>query len=473
MEITYNGVSGVNNLVTFDGVYNIVKVKENIGGTKASFSFVFSDNLRSTVTADTQYYVTFLGETVTNVMSPSNATNKRFFIADDNASTASSFCRALRNCPSLAVDFDITHNNGTVTLTSKTIGSKWSNVNNYLIRNIPSTYLSTVGSDGNVYSDLWNSKVNVDIYDGSTYITTLEKNFYGDECAFDVSPVLGTFTEYGKLKPYTLKVSYIGENGRWYQGTEISGSTCSGYQANQSKKMLVRNGILPLLNLRRGESGVILYTYGAFIPFSWLVGDGFGGYTLTYTLRDSAFNEIYTYNDTRQVGWQAPKFIDGGWTIPSEYYERTSYVDVVFGGVETVRFHVIKPLKAAESYQRVLWRNEYGGISFFDFTGGITETDSVDVETYEKNIFDFYESDEFERKKIYDTNVNKKVKLTSHLMEKDGKWIFNSLIKSKSIWTTVNGTVHYIIPTDLSISEDESHNGIYTASLTYEYSELS
>lgn len=104
-----------------------------------------------------------------------------------------SFARALRNCSSIAADFNIIHNGNVVTLIAKTIGQKWSNVANYIQRNIPTEYLSTNGTDGNAYSVFFNSKIDVDVYSGSTsdsnnYVTTLEKNFYGDECAFDVSP---------------------------------------------------------------------------------------------------------------------------------------------------------------------------------------------------------------------------------------------------------------------------------------------
>jgi hypothetical protein len=135
------------------------------------------------------------------------------------------------------------------------------------------------------------------------------------------------------------------------------------------------------------------------------------------------------------------------------------------------RFNVIKPLKATEYFQRVQWRNEYGGISFFDFTGARSETDNVDIETYEKNIFDYHDIDAFERKRIYRNDYKKSVKLTSHLMEEDGKWIFNSLMKSKKVWTTVNGKVYYIIPKNIEVNEDQNYNNIYTATLTYEYSD--
>jgi len=57
-------------------------------------------------------------------------------------------------------------------------------------------------------------------------------------------------------------------------------------------------------------------------------------------------------------------------------------------------------------------------------------------------------------------------------MEEDGKCIFNSLMMSKKVWTSVNGKTYYIIPKSIDVVEDQSYNNIYTAKLTYEYSDI-
>ena len=476
MNITYNGLDNPNNLLTFTDVPNILKVNEEVLGTKATFTFQFDGNLRSTVTADSQYYVTFLGETVSNVMEPSNATNKRFYISGDEDCTAYSFARALRNCSSLAADFDIVCNTpNSVRLTAKTIGKKWSGDANYIQRNIPSQYLTTTGVDGNAYSIYFNSKIAVDVYnsdyvDADSYVTTLEKNFYGNECAFDVSPVLATLSEYGKTKPYLFSLSVLRDDGEsQYIGWQ-SGNTAIGYHANQSDKFKYTLGASILMNKERGTNGMVLYTYGSRIPYSVLCGSDTGGYTITLSCKDSTFNEFYTYSTTARR--TSSNYIIDGWIdIPSYIYPTTYYVDLTIGS-EVTRFNIIKPLKATEYYQRILWRNEYGGISFFDFTGAMSETDSVDVETYEKNVFDYYDTEEFEKKKIYSNEYNKTVKLTSHLIEKDGKWIFNSLMRSKKVWTEVNGKTYYIIPKSIEVTEDSQYNDIFTATLTYEFSDI-
>ena len=473
MNITLNGLTNPSSLLTFTDVHNILKVSENISGTKANFVFEFLGDLASTVTSDGQYYVTFLGETVSNVMSPSNSNNKRFYISDIDT-TAANFARALRNCGTLMAEFNIIHSGNQVTLLAKTIGQKWSNVSNYFTTNIPLTNLNAQGTDGTSYSSLFGAKVDVDVYSGasynnSNYVTTLEKNFYGNECAFDVSPVLATFSEYGKTIPYSLALSLITADGEWVELNGVNANTTYGYLANQSDKYKYINNVQMLINTNRDQ---IRYVYGDTIPFSFLWGDGVGGFTVTVEYLDSAYNVIHTATVQYRTSGYDSHIVDTSISIPSEYSASTYYVDIIISNM-TYRFNVIKPLKAADDYQRVFWRNEYGGISFFDFTGARSESDGIEIETYEKSIYDYYENDAFERKKIYSQRITKSVKLTSHLMAEDGRWEFNSLMRSKQLWTVINGKTHYIIPKSVEVNEDQNYDNIFTATLTYEYSDLS
>lgn len=476
MNITYNNLSSPSNLLTFTEVPNILKVEEMVSGIKSDISLEFEGNLRQTVTADSQYYISILGETITNVMDASKANNKRFFISADEDGTAMSVCRALRNCGSITADFNIIHSGNGVRLIAKTIGSKGLASPNSIQRNIPSDKLTVSIGEGSSYSVLFNSKIDIDVYSGSTsddnnYVTTLEKNWYGNECAFDVSPVLATISQYGYTQPYELALQLIREDGEWQYLGKVSGNTTIGYHANQSDKYKYAQGVQMLLNKNRGNNGIMtLYTYNNVIPYSVLCGLDTGGWNVRVSVKDSAFNEIYA-DTTTGHRTSSNMIIDGGVTIPQTAMTNGYYVDLTVG-VETTRFNIIKPLKATEYYQRILWRNEYGGISFFDFTGSRSESDSVDIETYEKNIFDYYDTEYFERKMIHSNDYKKTVSLKSHLMEEDGKWIFNSLMRSKKVWTTVNGKVYYIIPKSIDVEEDQQYNNIYTAKLQYEYSDI-
>ena len=63
------------------------------------------------------------------------------------------------------------------------------------------------------------------------------------------------------------------------------------------------------------------------------------------------------------------------------------------------------------------------------------------------------------------------IKLKSHIMERDGRWVFNSLERSKRLWVEENGVKRYIIPNSVEVTEESDYNGLYTATLKYQYSE--
>lgn len=479
MDITYNNQTDYNtsSYLSLTEIPNILKVNEYIQGTYSTMEIEVDPSLKSSVSGDGQYYITLLGETITNVLSPSNAKNKRFYISSDEDSTAFSMCQAFRNCSSLSARFNIIHGGASIRFVSKTFGDEFA-TQGYFNSNM-SEYITVSVTNGSVSSEFFNGKVTIDVYKNNTgdtnYITTLQKNYYGDECAFDVSPVLATFSEYGKTIPFVFSVQATKGNGRyegeWQPIGYVSGYTTIGYHANQSEKMLEMVGVKMLSNNKRGETNIIRYVYGNAIDFSLLVGRNVGGWNYSMSCKDSAYNEIWNSGNQTDRRTSDSYIVDRSLEIPSSVKSSTYYVDLRIGD-NTYRYNVIKPLKATEYYQRVEWRNEYGGISFFDFTGSKTETDGVSIDTYEKNLFDYHEVEDFERKKIYKNNYEKTVKLTSHLMEENGKWIFNSLMRSKKVWTYVNGFKYYIIPTNIEVTEDQDYNGIFKATLTYKYSDI-
>ena len=201
MNIYYNGDDFPMNMVTFTEVPNIIKLQENVSGTKALFQFFIGSNIKQSVTGDGQYHITLFGETITNVMLPSDANNKRFYISNDANSTAMSIAKAFRDCASINADYNVYVNTSSnaVVLHARTIGKKLT-TSNYLDMNIPNVGTS-FSNDGTPdptspsLTSLFQSKIDVDVYSGSSvngdnYVTTLEKNWYNNECAFDVSPVL-------------------------------------------------------------------------------------------------------------------------------------------------------------------------------------------------------------------------------------------------------------------------------------------
>lgn len=249
-----------------------------------------------------------------------------------------------------------------------------------------------------------------------------------------------------------------------------------GYMVNQGNKFLVLgNNVIFAQNVSRGaekdtSNNTILYVYGDTIPVSFYINDtGYVDIDVEYL--NSAF-EVIGGNDAPYTNTDASnKLKDLYIGLNGTYMREAFYVDVIFRDTgQVIRYSVIKPLKATEYHQRILWRNSYGGISFFDFTGQRSETRDLEVETYNKNIFGYYSDQKNQLEMVYDNDVKYTVTLKSHLIENDGKYVFNDLIQSPEVWTEVNGQQYGIILDSVSVEETDRNN-IYEAIVKYHYSQ--
>ena len=466
MNLTYNGVSNPQNMLTFSDVHNILKVTDDVVGTLTSIKLTIEPTSTST---DGQYYLTLLGETVTTVANPSNASNKRFYVGNSKAANAIYLAKALSSCPSIAANYYIYAQDGTCNIVAKIIGLVITDTANMIQTNIPQNKYTVTLQNGTSTSKLLGSRVVANIMSDDKYVTTLEKTLYGGECAFDMSQVLSTISEYGKTKPYSISVSALLLDGGMTNLGNINACTTNGYIANSSSKYLTLNSEIAL-NTTVGNSNIIFYTYDSTIPFSILRNSNSGGITYTVNYKDSTNATIQTKQYDKRFSFEDTNLVDTSISIPTSIKDRVYYVDIVLGN-KTYTFNVIKPLKTVGTWKRVYWRNEYGGIQFFDFTSAEVESHSFEIETYEKNIFDYYEDNDSELKKIYKSTNAMSIKLKSHIMERDGRWVFNSLERSKRLWVEENGIKRYIIPNSVEVTEESDYNGLYTATLKYQYSE--
>ena len=467
MDLTYNGVSNPQDMLTFSDVHNILKIKDDVVGTLTSIKLTIEPTSTST---DGQYYLTLLGETVTTVANPSNASNKRFYVGNSKAANALYLAKALSSCPSIAANYYVyATEDGTCNIVAKIIGLTITDTANMVQTNLPQNQYTVTLTNGTSTSKLLGSRVVANIMSDDKYVTTLEKTLYGGECAFDMSQVLATISEYGKTKPYSISVSALLLDGGMTNLGKINACTTNGYLANSSSKYLTLNNEIAL-NTRVGDNDIVFYTYGSTIPFSMLRSSNSGGLTYTVNYKDSTRKTIQTKSFDKRFSWEDTNLVDTSISIPKEIQDQVYYVDIVLGD-RTYTFNVIKPLKTVGTWKRVYWRNEYGGIQFFDFTSSEVESHSFEIETYEKNIFDYYEDNDSELKKIYKSTNSMSIKLKSHIMEKDGRWVFNSLERSKRLWVAENGVKRYIIPNSVEVTEESDYNGLYTATLKYQYSE--
>ena len=260
----------------------------------------------------------------------------------------------------------------------------------------------------------------------------------------------------------------------------INNYTTVGYMVNQGDKYINIASFNYAQNFKRGNNrssanNSLLYVYSPSIPISFYNGND-GGFNVTVDYIDSAGSILETVtamtwnnSDSSKKLWDlninlAPN------TGLKERFKQSFYIDVHLGSHTPVRYNVIKPIKATEYYQRIYWRNSYGGISFFDFTGQKSETRDVDIQTYQKNIFSYYDDEKNELEKIYNNVVKYTVNLKSHLFENDGKYIFNDLMQTTEAWVERNGETYAIIIDSVSV-EETNQNNIYEATVRYRYSQ--
>lgn len=474
MDITYNNRSAVNakNLVTFTDIPNILKVTDANTGQKQRITLTFTGNLSEVLHSD-PWTITIQGDTISSVNTFEEAVNKSFFVSSSNSTTAASVARALRNCPNITVAYTVQQYMYSIILTGREIGKLDTSVQT----NISSTYLGVTVEQGTSQSALYGAKVDVDVYAGSDYVTTLEKNAYNGEVAFNMSPVLTTIAKRGETQPYLFRLNTITASGGYnLLGTVGMNYISQGYMCNQGNKYLTLSTVeIPAQNFSRGSNkgawnNTILYVYGGNIPFSFYTsGTGISHIDVVY--RNSAYERIGAFD------WNDPDAHASGNNYLVDTYipldampTDTFYVDVKFESQDSfVRYNVIKPLKGTEYSQRILWRNSYGGISFFDFSGQKSETRDLSVSTYQKSIFDYYTNPMNELEKIYNNEVKYNVTLKSHLFENDGKYIFNDLAQSPDVWTVINGETYAIIIDSVSVEETDRNN-IYEATVRYHYS---
>lgn len=445
--------------VLFTDVPNILTVDEYNDGTKANILLHLNNNLRSVTTKNNQWYIKINGETISNVIDYHNATNKNFFVAVNNVSTAYYITRSLRNCPTLAATFNIPSDvTDDVYLFAKQIGD----IPIEIETNIPDTYLEITTTSGSSTSTLNNALVDVEIASDGYYITTLEKSAYNASTAFDLSPVLNAVSEYGKATPFTLQVSALNDGIASSLGTIGTNHIANGYKANDSLPYLYRNGGILFAQHIAGK----LYLYNKLLPFSFYNPDLNAGATIVVTYLNALRETIYTYTTTWHNSDSSKKLIDYELILDDTNFYLSSYVKVKIGNVET-EYEVVRPINAAEGYTRVYWRNEYAGLAFFDFTGEKTTSENISNEEYRKNNFDYYTATIYEDKKLYGKKAVQTVTLRSHLISKDGIWIFNSLKKAKKVWTNENKA---IIIQSVQVEEQNDNNDVYVATITYTFS---
>ena len=480
ITLKYNNIpsESATSFICFSDVPNILEINDSTGGTKALLQLTVGTGW--TATSNGQWWITFQNNTISNVTDPKLAVNKNFYIAPDAHSTAVSICNALRNCPTVAASFVVYVNGNKVICYARQIGP----VDMEVSMTEGLTYITVTKVAGTADSSLVNNKITVDVYSNYNYVTTLQKNYHVGNCKFDMTPVLVTMAEYGTTVPYEFEINALDESGTSTNLGSITGnSIAQGYQVNQGFNYIplgnMPSDFIIAQNVSRGtdkswDNNTTLYLYGNTIPVSWY-SKSKSSITCEVQYLSSAYAAVHTdtitLSDSTLDGWLHNATV----TLSENYKTSAYYIGLIFtdsseNTLGTLMYNIIKPLKATEYYQRIYWRNSYGGVSYFDFTASKSESRDIETTTYNKNVYDYYTQDVNEKAIPYDNAVNYSVTLKSHLIEKDGTYIFNDLIQSPNVWTEVNSETYRIILDSVSVDED-NRNDLYTATIKYKYSQ--
>ena len=485
--VTFNNLQDARNIICLSGGMNILSIKSPSGGSPA----IASITVTTPKTANGR--LTVNGITVTGEDSIDNATGTRFWCpandtAADRTTIATTIVNALRNT-TLTVNYNIyvgySPTDDTllpnVVLEARTVGSE------YDMEITQNMGFSVSNMNGQSEGEFDNCEINVDMYAvpsaqqnaiNSTgtaargqYITTLSKRYYKDELNFDLTPVLSTIADDDDTKQFGFFI-YTIKNNRLIKVASMWGIfLVNGYMVNQGGGCIPKfQGIRLAANVNRGKeraqlNNTLLYVYDNSITFS-LYMDG----TVTTKnakvkyLSSSYFSTYSTTTMLKRTGNLDTFTI----TLDPERLRKSHYIDIDIEGTGTIRYNVIKPFQTVKENRRIYWKNSYGGVSFFDFTGNTTEERKTSVNYYQKQYFDYYTSGQTEYNKVYSKTVTISVNVTSHNISEDGTWQFFDLQNSKTAWTYIEGVKEMITVTDIKVSEVSE--GIYTVQMSYEYS---
>ena len=466
MNIKYNNIDKeqAHNLVTFSDVPAILEVSDTTGGTNAVLQLTVGTGWSAS--SNNQWWLTFQGNTISNVTDPKNAVNKNFYISDRH-STAVSIANALRNCPTVVASFLVYVDDYDVICKAREIGAI--DLSTTMPSGMPVTTATTAGT---ATSTLVNSKITVDVYSNDEYVTSLEKNYQSEKCRFDMTPVLATLAEYDLTVPYSLDISSMNASGIVSTLGSVTGNSVSvGYMVNQGDKFLtINNNIYIAQNVARGKlrsvyNSSILYVYEDTIPLSFYTTSS-GDVTVSISYKNSAYQQISTGSYSSLI--PADNLLHTI-TVPLVVPNECFYVDLTIGG-KTLRYDVIRPMKTSYGCQRVYWINSYGGTSFFDFVGQKTIENTSETVTYNKNNLDYYTAGINEKELVYNVDTKSTYTVKSHLIAEDGKWQLYDLLQSPRAWTNINGQDYVVIIESVSAAE-QNNQQIYEMTVKFNISQ--
>lgn len=452
MNVFLDGQTG-NGIYLFSGQPNILSITDGSypSGTPSRLTITCPDGLTA---GEDGIVIEINAEQITSVPVQVDAGPREFCVSSVGLTTANSICRALRNVSSLIVNYDIyfgedRYGQGLVTVLAK------QSVGYHLSGSCTDQYIEVVAVNNDDSSVA--REASVGITSDGKHLATLEKTVCSDRTNFDLSPVLDSVAEYGKVGQVTCRT--------WLSDAEMNVTTGRTYNVSLIKGYHTQGQPLYLTGstMLQNVQGTLYISPSERLLFSYLNNTS-SEVSCVVSVKDSAFNTL----DSDNFDFSGEGIIDCSFDIGTLMTDETFYVDVDFGNGQSVRYNVIRPSRLSEGNTRVLFRNSMGGLSFFDFTGSKTKKNSISHELYrdEGSSYNFYDSgmryDRLTRLEENDIEYT----LRSHIVKEDSLGIFEDLARSGKIWIDDE----LIIVRDITYSE-QGH-GTYVVHLVYNDSRI-
>lgn len=476
-QLTLNGLTKNDNIVLLSEVPNIIKVGNPTNGGKsgARLSFLALTQLDT----DEEYVLTINGEQLIGTFDTKNVSGNRFLLSKGTniqarRALAYNLTKALRSLNVLPTqyriwqDIAVTGEYGTiVNLEAFADGNKYDielggELAEYISTELDYGYdYSEISGDieVNMYNIEPTPKFNSDVQIGE-YVTTLTKRWIGENIYFDLSPLVRSTVKNGEIACTNLVVTndsvLIGCFDNVYMGYGFKYMGSMDYIPQFDTTFLALNT----------ENELTRYIYNPTLEFSVYCANGTGTLNATILYLDSTKQLLGTQSVLTFIN----KPLNDISVSLNDLFDDAYYVQLSIPDNPTVTFNVIKPNRLADpsEIERVYWRGCYNSNTFMDFTGGRTEEHKLETETYSRQAWDYYETNDRHDEDIYTKNVGTTVTLKTHLIDYSGVEMLLEAEHSKFAWVYSDGLKRMINITSITADESDSHNN-YQVSLSYQY----
>ena len=462
MDVSLNNISR-DGLYLFDGIPSIVEFS-SLGYTASGAQLAVRV---TTVTPADGYTLTVNGETVTSVVSQSDAGPRQFGTNCSAEGLANNICRALSSIPSIVSSYSVSFNDrGYVILKALGSGSATAITYSSDIPDVEFEYTPPSPSSSAATADVTVSR------SSPPSVAVLSKSVVSDIVRFNISDVLSGMSDEGKAVPVTVGCHVTDAEGDVTRLREFHELVVQGWHDRSHPDFLASGGFIAQ-NMKGAPdrdvyNNVVLYALqGSDVGVPWLPSTT-GSTSASYAVYDSAFNSLTSggLTETMTANEISQFTVPGSATLNASAW----YLSVTLPDSSVVRYNLIRS-GMSSGCVRLYWRNSMGGVSFFDFTGEMSEKTDISSEyMYDEGSSYGYYTDEYRHDElVYSQKAEKTYTVQSHIIEEAGCPIVDDLASSRKVWVERDGRKHLVLVTAVEKVKVAS-NGTWRLKVSFKYS---